>query len=201
VRDRRNKSRRGSRSGSGAVAFIGTRLWSAAAQRPIDSAAILCAVAASLIIVVNAAFLQTGSHPAPFFANPVALPQTADNKPAAAPPPAQVLPPASAKPSDAVSPRSITIPRNTPTGSVRRNDPIGDLIGSGSSPAPTSRVAAVQRVLTEFAYGQIKPTGVVDEPTSAAIAKFESEHKMPVTGRLSDRLLTELAAMTGHPIQ
>ena len=67
-------------------------------------------------------------------------------------------------------------------------------------PAP-SRVIAVQRVLSEFGYGQIRPSGVIDEPTRAAIEKFESDHKLPVTGRLSDRLLSELGAMTGRPIE
>ena len=43
-------------------------------------------------------------------------------------------------------------------------------------------------MLSEFGYGQIKPSGILDEATSAAIEKFEREHKLPVTGRLSDRL-------------
>jgi hypothetical protein len=59
----------------------------------------------------------------------------------------------------------------------------------------------VQRVLSAFGYGQIRPSGVLDEPTSTAIGKFESEHKLPVTGRLSDRLLSELATMIGHPVE
>ena len=44
----------------------------------------------------------------------------------------------------------------------------------------------MQRVLSEYGYGQIKPSGVVDEATSEAIEKFEREHKLPVTGRISD---------------
>jgi peptidoglycan hydrolase-like protein with peptidoglycan-binding domain len=59
----------------------------------------------------------------------------------------------------------------------------------------------VQRALSEFGYGQLRASGTVDEPTSAAIQKFESEHRLPVTGRLSDRLLRELAAMIGHSIE
>ncbi len=78
---------------------------------------------------------------------------------------------------------------------VRRNDPIADLIG------PSPRIAAVQRALSEYGYGQIKPTGVLDDATSAAIEKFEREHKLPVTGRVSDRLVSELAAMVGHPLE
>ena len=62
------------------------------------------------------------------------------------------------------------------------------------------RVAAVQRALTEYGYGQLKPTGTVGPDTQAAISKFERERKMPVTGQISDRLVRELAAMIGHPI-
>jgi peptidoglycan hydrolase-like protein with peptidoglycan-binding domain len=77
--------------------------------------------------------------------------------------------------------------------SVRRDDPIADLI------APSPRVAAVLRALSEYGYGQIKPSGVLDENTSAVIQKFEREHKMPVTGRVSERLVSELTALVGHP--
>ena len=58
----------------------------------------------------------------------------------------------------------------------------------------------MQHVLSEYGYGQVKPTGVIDTATSAAIETFEREHKLPITGRLSDRLLSELAAMAGHPL-
>ena len=81
---------------------------------------------------------------------------------------------------------------------TRRNDPIAELINT-SIDSP-SRILAVQRVLSDFGYGQLKPSGVLDEPTIAAIEKFETERKLPVTGRLSARLLSELAALTGHPI-
>ena len=77
---------------------------------------------------------------------------------------------------------------------MRRNDPIAELLGS------SARVAAVQRVLSEFGYGQIKPSGILDGATSAAIEKFERERKLPVTGLLSDRLVSELAAMSGRPL-
>ena len=80
--------------------------------------------------------------------------------------------------------------------SVRRDDPIADLI----APQPSPRVTAVQRALSEYGYGQIKPTGVVDEATSTAIQKFEREHKLPVTGRVSERLVSQLTALVGHPL-
>jgi hypothetical protein len=63
------------------------------------------------------------------------------------------------------------------------------------------RVAAVQRVLTEYGYGQLKPTGAVGTDTQAAIVKFERERKLPVTGQVSDRLVRELAAVIGHPVE
>ncbi|WFU38467.1 peptidoglycan-binding domain-containing protein [Bradyrhizobium sp. CB82] len=72
-------------------------------------------------------------------------------------------------------------------------------------PAPQSpamrRVAAVQRALSEYGYGQLKVTGSISGETQAAIQKFEREHKMPVTGQLSDRLLRELGAAIGHPVE
>jgi peptidoglycan hydrolase-like protein with peptidoglycan-binding domain len=69
-------------------------------------------------------------------------------------------------------------------------------LGTGSH-----RVAAVQRALTEYGYGQLKPTGVVGADTQAAIQKFEQARKLPVTGHVSDRLVRELAAMIGHSIE
>jgi hypothetical protein len=63
------------------------------------------------------------------------------------------------------------------------------------------RVAAVQRALTEYGYGQLKPTGVVGSDTQVAIQKFEKARKLPVTGQVSDRLVHELAATIGHSIE
>jgi len=66
--------------------------------------------------------------------------------------------------------------------------------------AGARRVASVQRALTQYGYGQLKPTGAVGSDTQAAISKFERDRKLPVTGQMSDRLVKELAAMIGHPI-
>lgn len=63
------------------------------------------------------------------------------------------------------------------------------------------RVASVQRTLTEYGYGQLKPTGTVGSDTQAAIQKFERERKLPVTGQMSDRLVKELTAMIGRPVE
>jgi hypothetical protein len=69
-----------------------------------------------------------------------------------------------------------------------------------SQSAGARRVAGVQRALTEYGYGQLKPTGAVGADTQAAISKFERDRKLPVTGQMSDRLVRELTAMIGHPI-
>ena len=71
---------------------------------------------------------------------------------------------------------------------------------SGPSTA-SKRIAAVQRALTEYGYGQLKPTGTIGSDTQAAIQKFERDRKLPVTGQMSDRVVKELAAMIGHPVE
>jgi peptidoglycan hydrolase-like protein with peptidoglycan-binding domain len=60
---------------------------------------------------------------------------------------------------------------------------------------------AAQRALADFGYGQIKATGVYDPETRSAIEKFERDHHLPVTGQMSDRLMRELGAMTGRPLE
>jgi peptidoglycan hydrolase-like protein with peptidoglycan-binding domain len=61
-------------------------------------------------------------------------------------------------------------------------------------------VAAVQRALTEYGYGQLKPTGTIGPDTQAAIQKFERERKLQVTGQISDRMVRELAVVIGHSV-
>ena len=170
--ERRNESRRG---GNPAV-WLGSNLWAGFVRRPVDMLALLGAVTVSVVIVVNAVFLQSHSRPAPFIANPAAQTQSDEN-------------------------RSNGTVAGMPKAAepARRNDPIAELISASVVTPP--RLAAVQRILSQFGYGQIKPTGLLDGPTSAAIEKFETEHKLPVTGRLSDRLLAEMKEMTGHPVQ
>jgi peptidoglycan hydrolase-like protein with peptidoglycan-binding domain len=76
----------------------------------------------------------------------------------------------------------------------RKNDPIANLL------ATDPKVMSVQRALSSYGYGQIKPTGVYDPETRAAIERFERERKLPITGRVSDRLTRELTALTGRPL-
>ena len=77
---------------------------------------------------------------------------------------------------------------------ITHND--GGLAAGGSR-----RVAAVQRALTEFGYGQLRSSGIEGPDTKAALVKFERDRRLPVTAQISDRLIHELSAMTGRPIR
>src|SRR5262245_19343962 len=86
-------------------------------------------------------------------------------------------------------------PANTAVSPNVAPDPIAKLI------APSKRVMAVQRALADFGYGQIKPSGIFDPDTRVAIEKFERDRRLPVTGQISDRVVRELAALTGRPLE
>jgi len=178
VPKRRNQPRGFAARAAAIAGTLGALLWTRLSRRPVDSVAILIAVAASLIIIVNALVLQHGAHPAPFFAAPAPAAPGASRG-------TVVLPLAHGAPTP-----------NPPSSDVaaRPNDPIAQLIGM------SSRIMAVQRTLSAYGYGQIRPSGILDAPTSAAIERFERARGLPVTGKLSDRLVSELAVMIGHPL-
>ena len=163
-------------------------------SNPRDTVAAGAAVVAVLAIVVNALFLQAGRHPAPMFASPVTRPLTS------------APPKVAAVATEAVS----LLPKPRPSDAdaqvdeaPKSDDPVGHLVRATSTPpaASSSRVAAVQRALTDFGYGQLKATGTIGADTQAAIQRFERERKMPITGQMSDRLVRELGLATGKPIQ
>lgn len=174
---------------------------------PKDTLAGAVAAAAALAIMFNALFLQAGRHPSPMFGTgtvadqaavvtpmpqpiPRARPMEADVKPAEIKPAEQKAPVAAAK---IAAPPAANVAR-PPAAIPSRSDPVGDLIIS------SRRIASVQRSLTEYGYGQLKPTGVVGADTQAAIRKFESDRKKPQTGQMSDWLMTEIVKLTGRPI-
>lgn len=78
---------------------------------------------------------------------------------------------------------------------LQRNDPIAALL------APSARITAVQRALTDFGYGPVKPTGLYDTETRVAIERFEKARRRPLTGQISDQLVRDLAALTGRPLE
>jgi peptidoglycan hydrolase-like protein with peptidoglycan-binding domain len=220
-------------------------------RRPVDSFAGLIATIGTVMILVNALFLQSGPHPAPIFANKP--PPVASNSLTAAD---TALP--RQKPADLVAePLPSVRPRAQVTADIQRElsrrgffdgstdgvygpktdaairdfeqaaglrpsteaneallqaivrspvkskpaavapkkvDPIANLL------AADPKVMAVQRALSSYGFGQIKPTGVYDPETRTAIEQFERERKLPVTGRVSDRLTLELTVLTGRPL-
>jgi peptidoglycan hydrolase-like protein with peptidoglycan-binding domain len=96
---------------------------------------------------------------------------------------------------DALLRAIMAAPAKRAVAPARTNDPIAALI------APSSRVLAVQRALNDFAYGPVKPTGLDDPDTRAAIERFERARGMPVTGQISDRLVRELSSVVGRPLE
>jgi hypothetical protein len=195
---------------------------------PKDLVAGALAFAAVSAIVANALFLQSGHHPAPMFGSVVAIPPA--GLAAAGPLPRPRPPEADALLSDsrmaAVDPRPVEAKPVDRPAEPKSADPLGNLVkattappaataGVPRPPAPVPvasraeaiaspgarRVAAVQRALTEYGYGQLKPTGTVGPDTQAAIQRFERERKIPVTGQMSDRLVRELATAIGHPVE
>jgi peptidoglycan hydrolase-like protein with peptidoglycan-binding domain len=99
--------------------------------------------------------------------------------------------------SNVKSPKAATASSSRPPSppSPVRGDPINEVL------APSKRVAAVQRALADYGYGQIRPTGVLDRETRTAIERFERTRKLPVTGAISERLTRELATVTGRPLE
>jgi len=194
---------------------------------PKDMLAGLLAAAAICAIIANALFLQAGRHPSPMFGSVVTLPspQTAVASPLPRPRPVELISrPVEAEPPEirpvevrGADPKQVEIKG----GDSKNPDPMANLLVKSTGapaagpanvarpPAPVPataqaagarRVAAVQRALTQYGYGQLKPTGAVGSDTQAAISKFERDRKLPVTGQMSDRLVRELTAVIGRPI-
>jgi hypothetical protein len=182
---------------------------------PKDLIAGALAFAAVSAIIANATFMQGGHHPSPMFGASAGVPVVASPLPRPRPPEATLKPadiklaevrPVEVRPVE-VKPAAVSIIAKTTAAPVQsaarppapipvssRSDPVGDLI------IASRRVAAIQRALTDYGYGQLKPTGTIGSDTQAAIQKFERDRKIPITGQMSDRLVRELSAVTGRAI-
>jgi hypothetical protein len=196
-----------------------------APRRSHDTVLGILALGALGAIFINALFLQPGPHPAPIFALRPAPPAPPAPRPAVSaheatgaiavlprprPPELQARSeaarsrdvlsdvqrelatrsPAKAKPNAASAP---VVPA-TLSAAAPRSEPAAGLV------VPARQVVAVQQALGDFGYGQVKPTGVYDPETRAAIEAFEGARRLPVTGQITDRLMRELAAMTGRSL-
>lgn len=194
---------------------------------PKDMVAGLLAASAVVAILTNALFLQAGRHPSPMFGGSVVtLPPPAPVAAVASPLPRPRPLEATARAAEPLAVESKPVetkPVEAKPVEARPSDPMANLVVKSTNaapaaapsnvmrppaPIPTSnlnaagkRIAAVQRALTEYGYGQLKPTGTIGADTQNAIAKFEKARKLPVTGQMSDRLVHELSAMIGRPIE
>jgi hypothetical protein len=159
-----------------------------------DAVAFTVGAVGSLAILVNALFLQSGPHPAPLFKAALATGEPTNT--VVAMPRARPAEPVPAKVerSSIEAPRAATASAAPPPAGAARTDAIGELL------APSHRVIGLQRALAQYGYGQIKPTGIVDAETRAAIEKFERERKLPITGQPSDRVARELTSLTGRQL-
>lgn len=158
-------------------------------RNPREAVGLFAMGVAVSIIFANALFMQKGPHPAPIFAPRQAV------TPA---PLARFMPPAHVPQAQPMA-QPVAVPAPTPrphleTAPARGNDPIAALLG------PSNRVIAVQQVLTQWGYGQIRPTGIIGPDTQDAIRKFERSQKMPVTGAMSDQVVKALAQMSGRSL-
>ena len=195
---------------------------------PKDALAGAVADAAALAIIVNAVFLQTARHPSPLFGAALPAPKPAVFAPvaqrsAAAPAEPAVQPQAVTSPMPRPRPAEADVRPGDPLGNLVRttSGPVGTVASTPATSAPrppaaipatkgdpvagkvtaSARVAAVQRALTDYGYGQIKATGTVGADMQAAIYKFESERKLPLTGQMSERLVKELGLATGRSFE
>jgi peptidoglycan hydrolase-like protein with peptidoglycan-binding domain len=102
-------------------------------------------------------------------------------------------------PAPTAAPARAAAPAPSPASAVPR--PPAPIRTAANSAAPSKRILSVQRALADFGYGQVAPTGVLGAETKSAIERFERERKLPVTGQISDRLVRELVAVTGRPLE
>jgi hypothetical protein len=197
---------------------------------PKDMLAGALAVAAIGAILINGLFLQAGRHPSPMFGSVVTMPPPSAAVVLPRPRPVELAARSAEpslfepKPIEirSAEPKSSEPKASEPKApDPKTGDPMTSLVAKSTAapviatpanvmrpPAPipmaqnagARRVAAVQRALTEYGYGQLKPTGAIGADTQAAITKFERDRKIPVTGQMSDRLVRELTAMIGHSI-
>jgi hypothetical protein len=187
--------------------------WRLLLRRPRDTLAFLVLTGCTSAIVINSVYLQHGPHPAPIFAVhslPVAAahdsvgavhrPHASDlgsphHEAVELPRPRPAAAPATVAPhKDAIAELLAEHPAAAPA----HQPPAPAPAASRSLVQPSRQVLAVQRALSEFGYGQLKPTGIYDADTRAAVQRFERDRKLPVTGELSEAVRRELATLTGR---
>lgn len=66
--------------------------------------------------------------------------------------------------------------------------------------ADQTLIARVQRILSQLGFGNLPESGRLDADTRQALREFSAFRDLPGEGRLSPRLLLELADMTDEPL-
>jgi len=159
-------------------------------RNPLDAVALFALMIAAGAILINALYRQPGPHPAPIFS---IKPRPVAGEPAGGVVPAMPR----ARPQGLIATKpEVPLKIEAAPKAPARPDPIAELIAG-----PSQRVIALQRALNDFGYGPVKATGNYGPETVTAIQKFERDRKLPVTGQISPRLLRELAALTGRPLE
>ncbi|MBV9393047.1 MAG: peptidoglycan-binding protein [Methylobacteriaceae bacterium] len=182
-------------------------------RRPVES--IACAVSAALLtgIVLNALAFQNARHPSPLFGTPIAIVPQAD-APKPVPRPLSIntapMPIAPATQPVPIPTRPIGIPRDAEAAPAKAADAIGDMLRAApDSPAASAtnpsaidaaRILLVQKGLAKLGYA-VRPDGVMGSTTRHAIEKFERERGWPARGELTPRVLREISARSGLPLE
>lgn len=160
-------------------------------------------------ILVNALVLQKSRHPAPLFGSSVAVGDKAKHeasaahrvKPADDPVKTEVDKPVRTEAAAETSPPQTAVraePAPAPAAPPARphQDEIARLL-AGTGPAAADKpdaktVLSAQKALVKIGF-VLKPNGVLGPQTRKAIEIFQKDHKLPVDGELSHRVIRALA--------
>ena len=94
-------------------------------------------------------------------------------------------------------------PKGAPAAAARPPLPVAAAPQAPAAAAPQvdTRLLSVQRALARLGYGPLRPDGRPGGETRAAVQRFERDRNLPVTGEISGRVVRELAAVSGMPIE
>jgi hypothetical protein len=176
-------------------------------DRPADRIACLLVALTAVAIVFNALYRQRGvragsEHWCRMYAAPASVETTGSLLVMPRPRPAELLSPNPLGEPAPHAPRAHLAPIK-PAVLPTRDAKIVAPSRPEAAPTPPkpARIIAVQRALTDFGYGQLRLTGALDDATKTAVEKFERERRLPASGQITDRLMRELAAVTGRSLE
>jgi len=189
------------------------RLFGALAERPIESFAAAIFTALMTGVLFNALIFQNARHPSPLFGTPITLvPQVETPKPIPRPASISAAPTANEPASPGAIPaRPVAIPHDAEPPATKAADPIGQMLRNTSQPQANNaainpsaidatRILTVQKALLKLGY-VLHPDGVIGATTRQAIEKFERERGWPAHGELTPKVLREISARSGLPIE